>query len=191
MKIPRVLCACVAAAACSACTSLLPRGSSGVASPFATFAQAQGAAERIVPFETRVGDLAALGFDPQEGANVTRIPYPDIVGRLAPYPGVPLDALDPGIRACIAARGLCTGYRFRFERTDRKREGGFWADFLNVRRVTNTTGWWFEALVVVSEGRVLFRNHAGEPRIDRVERQFNPLGPLQPAGESAAAHWIR
>lgn len=175
------------AAALAGCTSLLPRGSSDTPSPFASFEQAREAAERIVPFRTRVDELQALGFDPGMGRNVTLIPYPDIVARLAPYSGVPLSELDPGIRQCILAQSACTGWLFRFERQDRRREGGFWADFLNIHRVTSITGWRFEALVVASGGTVLFRNHGGEPHADRVQKETNPLGPLQPAGEGAGA----
>ena len=35
------------------------------------------------------------------------------------------------------------------------------------------------------DGVVLFRSHGGDPRTDRVERQVNPLGPLQQLGEGA------
>jgi hypothetical protein len=173
------------------CTSLLPSGSSGTPSPFPNFEQARAAAEKIVAFQTRTSELKSLGFDPQEGANVTIIPYPEIVARLAPHPGVPLAALDPGVRKCIDAQALCRAYLFHFEQQDRERQGGFWMDFLNVRRVTKVSGWWFDALVVVSDGTVLFRNMGGQARTDRIEKQTNPLGPLQPAGESAAAALVR
>lgn len=175
----------LAVALLAGCSSLLPRGSSDLRSSFGSHAEAQLAAERIVPFQTRVPELAAIGFDPQNGRNVTLIPYPDIVARLAPYSGVPLEQLDPGIRACIAAKSACRGYLFRFERQDRRREGNFLADFFNVHRITHVTGWWFETLVVTSDDAVLFRNVAGEARIERVETQKNPLGPFQPAGEGA------
>lgn len=181
----------LAAAATTGCASLLPHGSADTPSPFATFAQAEIAAQRIMPFETRVGELKVLGFDPEGGRNVTLIPYPDVLSRLVPYSGVPMDALDTGIRACIAARTDCRAFLFHFERTDRRREGGFWADFFNVRRLTQVTGWWFDALVVVSDDKVLFRNVAGQASINRVERQINPLGPLQPAGEAAGAALVR
>lgn len=191
MKAAPVLHAAAAALLCCGCTSLLPRGSSEAPSAFRTFAEAQEAADQIVAFRTRTADLQALGFDPKEGKNVTHIPYPDIVARLAPYSGVPLESLDPGIRACILASTECHAYVFRFERIDRRREGGFWADFLNIRRVTYTTGWWFEALVVVSDGVVLFQNHSGSAYVDKIERQTNPLGPFQPAGEAAGAALLR
>lgn len=173
------------------CASLLPRGSSDTPSTFASFEQAEAAALKITAFSTRVSELKALGFDPQEGRNVTRIPYPDIVGRLAPHPGVPLDSLDPGIRQCILAQSSCHAYLLHFERQEHHREGSFWSDFFNIRRVTYVKGWWFDALVVVSNGTVLFRNVAGQAHTDRVDRQTNPLGPFQPAGESAGSALIR
>lgn len=169
------------------CTTLLPRDRAETPSPFRSYAEAQAAAEKIVPFQTDLGQLAALGFDPAGGTNVTYIPYPDILARLAPYSGVPREELDSGISACIAAKTACRAYVFRFEHQDRQREGNFAADFFNVRRVTHVTGWRFEALVVLRDSIVLFRNIAGEPNIDRVERRTNPLGPLQPAGEAAGS----
>jgi hypothetical protein len=88
-------------------------------------------------------------------------------------------------------KSACRGYVFRFERQDRKRHGNFFSDFFNVERVTHVSGWWFEALVVVDADAVLFRNVAGQARIERVERQKNPLGPFQPAGEGAVSLLVR
>jgi hypothetical protein len=174
------------------CSTLLPRASASTPSTFESFAQAQAAADAITPLRTRRSELSGLGFDPDQGANVTRIPYPDIVGRLAPYNGVPLEQLDPGIRACIQAGSGCQGYLFRFRTESRKREGGFMADFFNVQRITEVRGWSFEALVVVrDDGMVLFRNIGGEPHARRTERYNNPLGPLQPAGEGVGALFMR
>jgi len=173
------------------CGSLLPRGSSTTPSPFGDFEQARMAAEKIVAFRTRAAELPALGFDPDDGKNVTLIPYPDIAARLAPNPVLPMSALDPGVRACIEAQAACHAYLFHFEQQDRKRQGAFWTDFLNVRRVTQVTGWWFDLLVVVNGDAVLFRNVAGQAHSDRLEHQSNPLGPLQGAGESAGAMLLR
>jgi hypothetical protein len=155
------------------------------------FAQAKTALEHIVALQTSTSELKALGFDIQSGSNVTLISYPEIVARLIPNPGVPLDKLDPGIRQCIEVQTHCRGHLFHFERQERKREGGFWLDFFNIRRTTNTKGWWFEALIVVSDDKVLFRNYAGQAHADRVDKQTNPLGPFQPAGEGAGAVLLR
>ena len=173
------------------CSSLLPHGGAEATSPFGSYADARTAVERIVPFQTDVVGLSALGLDTQDALNVTVIPYPNIIARLAPYSGVPVDQLEAGIQACIQAKTRCTGYLFRFQKEDSQRVGNFFADFLNVRRVTHTTGWSFEAIVVVSEGVVLFRNVGGEPRVERFERHTNPLGPLQPAGEAAGALLVK
>lgn len=180
--------ACLVLAGCS---TMLPRASIDTPSTFHTYAEAQDALERVVPFVTRIDQLRALGFDPAEGRNVTVIPYPEIVARLVPYSGIPLAELDPGIQRCILSRTACRAYLFHFERQDRKREGAFLVDFLNIRRETRITGWSFDALVVVSGETVLFRNHSGQPQIARVERQTNPLGPFQPAGESAGSLLVR
>ncbi len=175
----------------TACSSLLPRGSTGEPGGFESFESAQAAAQRIVPLETRFQELKGLGFDPENGPNVTQIPYPELVARLAPYSSLPLSVLDPGVRKCVEAQAGCRGYLFNFEHQDRQRTGGFWLDFLNIRRTTHVTGWTFQALVVVSDGTVLFRNSAGQPKIDRTDSQRNPLGPFQPAGESAGAVLVR
>lgn len=173
------------------CASLLPRGKSDTPVGFATFKEARDAAERIVALQTRSPELKTLGFDVQSGTNMTLIPYPEIVARLTPHPNVPLLKLDAGIRECVNAQSACRGYLFRFERQERRREGNFWLDFFNLRRTTYVSGWWFEALIVVSDDIVLFRNFAGQAHTDRVERQTNPLGPFQPAGEGAGALLLR
>ena len=167
------------------CGSLLPHGTNDTPVGFASFAEAEAAVKRVEGLRTHTSELKELGFDPIAGPNVTLVPYPDIIARLAPYPGVPLDRLDPGIRQCIDAQSACRGYLFHFEHQSRKRQGSFWLDFLNLRRNTHVAGWWFDAVIVVSDGVVLFRNYGGLAATDRVEKQANPLGPFQPSGETA------
>ena len=181
----------VACAGLVACGSMLPHGSTDTPAGFGSFDDARVAVERVVALQTPVAELPKLGFDPVGGTNVTLIPYPDIVGRLAPHPGVPYEKLDAGIRRCIEAQTACRGYVFHYEREDRRREGSFWLDFLNWRRTTYIKGWWFDAFIVVADGTVLFRNYAGQVNKDKVDRQVNPLGPFQPAGESAGSVFIR
>ena len=173
------------------CGSLLPTSVNDSPSPFQSFEAVRLALLKTVPNQTTLAELAEAGFNPQASANVTLVPYPEVLARLVPYAGIQPADLDPGTRACIAAQSACHAYVFRFGAEHKKREGGFWADFLNVKRVTNTTGWRFEGLVVVNDKVVLFRNFSGEERIDRTEVQNNPLGPFQPSGESAARAIIR
>lgn len=167
------------------CSSMLPQSSSNTSSHFRSFEEAKLALEKVTPYKTTFEELKALGFDPQAATNVTVIPYPEVVTRLAPNSGVPLDALDRGVRECILAQTQCRAYVFYVAQQSRKREGGFWADFFNVRRTVAVTGWRFEGLVVLRNGLVLFRNVGGSPNTDYVEQQVNPLGPFQSGGESA------
>ena len=173
------------------CAGMLPQSSSNTSSQFRSFEEAKQALEKITPYKTTFDELKALGFDPQATTNVTVIPYPDVVTRLAPNSGVPLDALDRGVRDCILAQTQCRAYVFYVAQQSRRREGGFWADFFNVRRTTTVTGWRFEGLVVLRNGLVLFRNAGGSPNTDYVERQNNPLGPFQSGGESAGQLILR
>ena len=168
------------------CANVLPHGDSELPSGFESFEAAARAFDAVVAYRTTVEQLSALGFDLQSSPNVTLIPYPQLTGRLAPDRGVPFEAIDPGIRDCIVARLACQAYEFHLGRETTRREGGFLADFLNFRRTTRVTGWRFEGLLAVRNGVVLFRSHGGEPRTDRTERQVNPLGPLQGAGEAAS-----
>ncbi|MDR7097309.1 MULTISPECIES: hypothetical protein [Hydrogenophaga] len=179
--------AALLSASLAGCASLLPRGSSEQPSGFDSFESAQRALEQVLPFRTTVAELAGLGFDPEGGRNVTRVPYPEVVTRLAPHPGVPLETLDEGVRACVAAQAQCRAYVFHLGGQTQRREGSFWLDFFNFKRTTAVAGWRFDGLVVVRGELVVFRNFGGEARIDRTERQVNPLGPLQRAGDAVGA----
>ena len=76
------------------------------------------------------------------------------------------------------------GYLMQSSRISRKRIGNFPLDFLNFRRTTLTTGWKFEALIVVVDTMVVFKQWSGQPKIETTELQANPLGPLQGMGET-------
>jgi hypothetical protein len=176
---------CLAALMLAGCANWLPRGDIQQPSPFDSFEAVANAFDKIVSYRTTVDDMKALGFDLRAASNITLIPYPQLTVRLAPDPGVPFESLDPGIRDCILARQACLAYEFHLAHETKRREGAFWLDFLNFKRTVRVVGWRFEGLVAVRDGVVLFRSHGGEPRNDRTERQVNPLGPLQPAGEAA------
>jgi hypothetical protein len=172
------------------CSSLLPTGSTETSTAFTSFDQARLALEQIQPYRTMAGELERLGFNTANIRNVTLIPYPDLIARLAPNASVAIADLDKGIQDCILARGRCTLYEFRFAQEARERTGIFLVDFFNFRRTTVTTGWRFTALVAVSDGVVLFRNYGGEPNISVVNQQNNPLGPLQGIGDAAIGRII-
>lgn len=165
------------------CSSLLPRGSTVDVSPFASFEAARDAFDQVVPYRSSLDDLQRLGFNLKSSANVEQVPYPQWVAMLV-HPNVSPEQSDIGIRDCLVAEQACKAYVLRFSRIERKRSGGFLADFFNFHRVTRTQGWRFEAVVLVRNGTVLFRNQGGQPRIESVDDRANPLGPLQSIGET-------
>jgi len=179
----------VASFALTGCAStLLPESGVNADAGFRSFEEAQTAFARIVPRRTTMAELSGLGFDIAAN-NVRQIAYPDLVARLAPN-GISLEHLDNGIRECILARMECRLYEYRIGRESRVREGSVILDLLNFRRVTAVDSWRFDALVALRDDVVLFNTFGGEPKNKRVEREVNPLGPLQGAGESAAGQLI-
>lgn len=165
------------------CTTLLPSTRAEDVSVFQSYEAARDALERVEPYRATIADLKAAGFDVQASANVEQVPYPQWVGMLV-HPNVPLATADRGIRDCVAAERACRAYAFRFGNLVRERQGNFFVDFLNFRRVTRTHGWRFEGVVLVRDELVLFLNHRGQPKIELVEDRSNPLGPFQGLGES-------
>jgi hypothetical protein len=170
---------------------LLPSSSTVSPSRFESYQAAREALEKAVPYKTTVSELSALGFDPYDSVNVVIIPYPEVVSRLVPYSGVPIELLDPGVRDCILAQIRCKAYLFHIARNDRQRDGNFFLDFLNFVRHVQVTGWTFDGMVVVRDDVVVFRNVGGAPNINTTEQTVNPLGPFQRAGESSGDLVVR
>jgi hypothetical protein len=90
--------------------------------------------------------------------------------------------LDPGVLACLDAREACRGWEVTAARIQKERTGNFLADFTNFSRRTETTGWRFNALILLINDVVVYRAWSGQPRVNVIEVQTNPLGPLQDIG---------
>ena len=71
------------------------------------------------------------------------------------------------------------GYELIVENTEQARVGSFWKDFLNFRRVTRETGWKYNILIITVDDKVAYVLHKGNPNINRVTTERNPLGPFQ------------
>lgn len=168
------------------CSALLPRGESIVQGPWQSFEEAEAAFDRIIPYETRVEDLSRLGIDARRTPNVTLLNYADVLRRFLPTPASSLDDLDRGVRECIEAKTACYGLLINQRVVKRRRYGSFLADFLNFERKVDVTGWQFTGLVLIKEGKVIYKLTSGQPQIKEYEQSRNPLGPLQGSGEAAA-----
>lgn len=179
-RIPIVL----LALALAGCSSLLPKEDTITQSGWQTFDEARGAYDRIVPGVTDAIGLAELGLDPFKDPNIAILNYADLVRRLAGNASGAPDYLDPAVRDCVLAREGCRAYEVDIKHVERKREGNFWVDFLNFRRMTNITGWRFNAVLVLKGDRVVYKLWSGLPATREVENVHHPLGPLQGIGES-------
>ena len=92
--------------------------------------------------------------------------------------------LDGGLRDCLRKLQKCTAFEIEQNYIHRERIGNFWFDFLNFRRETRSTGWKFNAIIVLDDGLVVYKVWSGKPNIRELEDSRNPLGPLQGIGEA-------
>ena len=173
----------VSALLLAGCAELLPKASNQVESPWKSYEEAQAAILRVVPFKSTTGDLKAMGFDPFVTPNVQFLNFSDIVLRFPVSANLPLEKLDPGLRACFEAGSKCDGYSITLREMKRTRVGNFWLDSLQFYRVTDVTGWSFNGLVLLVDGRVVYVIYGGQPSIREHETNKQPLGPLQGWGD--------
>lgn len=166
------------------CSTLLPRGNHAVEGPWKSFEEAQQTFDRVIPYQTRVADLKALGLDPASVPNITLLNYSDVLGRFLPSPAIDSDALDAGVKDCIRAMAVCRGFEIDQKHIKRTRTGNFWSDFLNFRRQVDIRGWHFKGMLLVKDDVVVYKLIGGQPLIQEMEYSSNPLGPLQGIGES-------
>lgn len=168
------------------CSFLLPRGKATVESPWQEYSDAKNAYDAITIGKTTVEDLMDLGFDVKTSRNVKILNYLDIAASVQ---AIPMQELDPGLQACLKARADCRAYVFEPSRTYSRRVGNFWLDIFNFRRKTQETGWRFKALIVFVNAHVSYKLYSGEPKIDQMKDQINPLGPFQ-VPTSLVTRWL-
>lgn len=163
------------------CSSLLPRARS-TSSPFQTFEEARNAIDALTPMQSKVAALTQLGIDPVQQPNTVILTHADIVRRFVPSGLLKREDLDPGVLACLEARDACRGWELTAARIVKARTGNFIADFTNFSRRSETTGWRFNALILMVNDVVVYRAWGGQPNVKEVEINTNPLGPLQEMG---------
>ena len=168
------------------CSSMLPRADND-SSAFESFEEARDTIEKIRPNESTAKNLNNLGIDPDKHPNTSTLTHSDVVRRFVPSGVVTKDDLDPGIIACIEAREACRGLSITAYKMTRKREGNFFADFFNFTRRTETTGWRFNAVILLLNDLVVYRSWGGQAVVNETEIRTNPLGPLQDIGPSAVS----
>ena len=183
MKPRLALLALLAAGLAAGCSELLPKSQAEVRSEWNSFDEARVAIERIVPGKSSGADLKAAGIDPYASPNVQLLTFSDIALRF-PINTLPAGAADAGLRECFAAGRNCIGYSINVREVKRDRVGPFWQDALGFRRVTDVSGWSFNALVLLVDDRVVYTLYGGQPNLREQEVARQPLGPIQNFGDS-------
>jgi hypothetical protein len=171
----RLMAAATSLLALQACT-VLPSSSSVTASPWANYAEAKQAFDRIDTSTTKEA-LVILGFDPAALANTKQLNYVDIVNLFGS--AFRLEDLPKGVKTCVEARETCNGYIIRSQNIKNKRDGNIPADLFGFRKQTSTSGWEFNATLVLVNNTVVYKLWNGTPNIESTNKESNPLGPMQ------------
>lgn len=166
-------------------TDLLPGEDDTVATTFTTYDAVETAYGNVRAGETRVPDLAQLGFDTSTAPNVERLSYLGVMDRFLPGSSIRFDKLAPAVQSCIEAQEHCSAVIFRPARVRAQRSGSLLLDLLGFERVTVSTGWSAEVIFLMQDGTVVYKVLQGKPRIQEVRDRVQPLGPLQDFGDTA------
>ena len=167
----------------SGCSSLLPVSHSD-ASSFQSFDEARNAVAALVPLRSTKSTQAPGAVDFAKQPNTKFLTHSDVVRLLVPTGILKREDLEPGIVQCLEARDACSGLDISASKIAKTRTGSFFADFLNYRQRTETTGWRFNALILYVNDTVVYRSWGGQPRVDELDVTTRPLGPFQEMGPS-------
>ena len=157
---------------------LLPSEHDETSSDFLTYEDAMTAFECIVVDSTNTDELKALGFDLSNGNNIEILTYTDVVSIFLANPNLTVNDIPSGILRCLRAQSGCKAYRYNIRNITERRYGNFFIDVLEFRKRTRTTGWEFNALLVIVDNVVVYSSYSGLPNINKTEVEKNPLGPL-------------
>ena len=163
----------------SGCSFLLPHEEVTIESQWETFDAVKKDYDKILPNETSIKDLSRLGVNPFETANIKILSYLDIIERFIPNASITKEDLDPNIVNCIAEKVKCMAYEIVIGTTDTDRYGNAFLDMFAFKRQTKVTGWYFKALLIIHNDKVVYKLWSGSPKIDKYYYSDHPLGPLQ------------
>lgn len=169
--------ALVAIAAFAVSCTVLPSTVTNSKSKWGTYAEAHSAYDAIVVEKTTHKDLKFLGFTADGNANVRILNYVD-VGNLFGS-AFSAEDLPKGVKTCFAAQDHCVGYVVAVRKINNKRNGNIAADLFGFRKHTHTTGWEFQATLVLVNNEVVYKLWSGTPEVESFEKQSTPLGPMQ------------
>jgi len=125
-------------------------------------------------------DLKGLGIDVHKTKNVDHLTHLDVARKFGLL-GFKDEALKtpPGVQRMLDAAERGRGYELQAQHTTSEREGSFWKDFLNFKKTTRETGWTYNILIITVDDKVAYVLHKGNPNINKLTIEKNPLGPFQ------------
>lgn len=157
----------------------LPSSQTTVISQWDSFAEAKFSFDQIKSAQTTVDQLDSMGFGLGSSPNVRILNYLELTGRFMPNPTIGFDQLDQAVSLCLQAKTACEGYLVKIRKIDKSRQGNVMMDLLNFKRKTLSTGWQFDALLLINDHLVVYKIWGGTPNISELKHSKNPLGPLQ------------
>ena len=162
------------------CKGLLPKRTTVTHNHWAEYTQVEDIGKSIRAGQT-LDQLRARGIDVHETANVEHLTHLDVAKKFGLIGGKKDAALKTpdGVQRMLDAAEKGRGYELTVENTISVREGSFWKDFLNFKRITRETGWRYSILIITVDDQVEYVLHKGNPNINRVTTERNPLGPFQ------------
>lgn len=175
------LCGLLLTTLTAACTTLLPSDKKTMVSVCDTFDACVKVFDRIVPYETTISGLKALGLDPDITPNMKLLDYSDILNRFN-YSASHRNSFPRGIRECVESMDSCRGYDLVISRIYEKRTGNLVLDLFNFQRTSETKGWIFKTLLVLKHDLVVYKLRGGTPKVDETSVGTKPLGPFQSLG---------
>jgi hypothetical protein len=164
---------------CGGCSTLLPSKSTSSQAQWKSYQDIETLANHIHAGQT-LDDLKTLGIDVKNTPNMESLTHLDIAKRFGLIGRRDESLVIPaGVKKLMDAAEKGKGYELTVESTQHNRLGSFWADFLQFRKNVHTTGWTFSMLLIVVDDKVEYVLYKGNPNIDKLEKEKNPLGPFQ------------
>jgi len=175
----------------AACSALLPHGEEQTSGRWTHFDEVMQSYEEVEPFVSTKDDLVRLGFSPNEQPNVKILNHIEVLDKLMPDSIYQNTELPRGVQACLSEGEQCSAYEYSQQKLNIRRYGSFLADFFNFKRKTETTGWEFTALFVLTGNQVVYKVWSGTPEISKHKESINPLGPLQGVGPALSTEAVK
>ena len=161
------------------CGTMLPTQTISTQHNWPTYQAVDNVVKQIKAGQT-LDDLRELGLDVDSTPNVESLTHIDIAKRFGLIGQRDESVVVPdGVKKLMAAAEKGRAYEMVVESTTHNRVGSFWADFFQFRKKIHITGWKYTLLFIVVDDKVQYVLHKGNPRIDKIEKHKNPLGPFQ------------